>query len=172
DQADDICADEGDNALEDGGEADVVHHALDDEHVHADGGMDQAELHGHDDDHPEPDRVKPQMHDDGEDDGDREDDHGHRVHQASEREVHDHDQRQHAVAAKTEAGEEFGDLLRRLRDGEEIAKQQGADQHGEYGGGRAGGLQQRAQDLGEPEAAASNTDQEGAGRADAACFGG
>ena len=123
---------------------DVLHHALDDEHVHADGRMDQPELHRHDDDDAEPDRVEAQMHDDREDDGDGQDDHGHRVHQAAEHQVHQHDQRQHAVAAEAEPGEECRHLLRRLRDGEEIAEQQRADQHGEHGGGGARRLQQRA----------------------------
>ena len=77
---------------------------------------------------------KPSCDDDREDDRHGQDDHGQRVHQAAEHQIHHHDQRQHAVGAEPEAGEELRDLLRRLRDGEEIAEQQRADQHGEHGG--------------------------------------
>ena len=47
---DDVGVMNGRTPFEDGGEADVVHHALDDKHVHADGRMDQPELDRHDDD--------------------------------------------------------------------------------------------------------------------------
>ena len=77
----------------------------------------------------------------GKDDRHGEDDHGERVHQAAEHQVHQHDQRQHAVAADAEPGEELGHLLRRLRDGEEIAEQERADQDGEHRRGGARGLQ-------------------------------
>ena len=118
-----------------------LHHAFDDKHVHPDRRMDQPEFHRHHDDDAEPDRIEAEVGDDREDDRHRQDDHRHRVHQAAEHQVHQHDQRQHAVAAEAEAGEEFGDLLRRLRDGEEVAEQQRADQHGEHGRGRARRLQ-------------------------------
>src|SRR3954466_1222643 len=67
-QAHEVCRHERDHALEDGGEGDVLHHALDDEDVHAHRRMDQAELDRHDDDDAEPDRVETEMHDHGEDD--------------------------------------------------------------------------------------------------------
>ena len=46
---------------------------------------------------------------------------------------------------KPKRGEELGHLLRRLRDGKEVAEQQRADQHGEHGSRGAGRLQQRRQ---------------------------
>jgi hypothetical protein len=72
----------------------------------------------------------------GEDDRHGQDDHGERIHQAAEYEIHQHDEREHAIGADAEAGEELRHLLRRLGHGEEIAEQQRADQHREHGGGR------------------------------------
>src|SRR5262245_49169874 len=74
-EAQEVREHEGDDAAEDGGEGDVLYHALDDKDVHADGRMNQAELDRHHDDDPEPDRVEAEMHDDGEDDRHRQDDH-------------------------------------------------------------------------------------------------
>ena len=122
DQPDEIGDDERQHAEKYRREAHVLHHALDDEYVHADRRMDEPELHRHHDDDPEPDRVEAELHDHREDDRDGQDDHGQRVHQAAEDEIHQHDQRQHPVAAEAEPGEKGGHLLRRLRHGEEIAE--------------------------------------------------
>ena len=97
----------GSDALEDGGEAHVLDRGLDDEDVHADRRMDQAEFDRHDDDDPEPDRIEAERRHDRKDDRHRQDDHRHRVHEAAKREIHQHDQREHAVAANAEAGEEL-----------------------------------------------------------------
>src|ERR1700693_2935422 len=126
-QPDQVGDDKGNNALEDSRETDVLDHAFYYEHVHPDRRMDQAEFHRHHDDDAEPDRVEAQMHDDREDDRDGEDDHGHGVHQTAEHQIHQHDQRQHAVASEPKTGQQFGHLLRRLGDGEEIAEDQRAD---------------------------------------------
>ena len=109
--------------------------------------MDETELDRHHDDDPEPDRIESKFLDDGEDDRHGDDDHRQRIHQTSQHEIHDHDERQHAVTAEPESGEEFGDLLRRLRDGEEVAEQDRADQHGEHRGGHARSLEQRSIDI-------------------------
>src|SRR5690349_13517508 len=58
DQPQEVGRDEGDDAEEDGGEADVLDDALDDEDVHADRRVDEAELDRHDDDDAEPDRIE------------------------------------------------------------------------------------------------------------------
>ena len=72
-----------------------------------------------------------------------------------------------------EPGQELGHLLRRLRDGEEIAEQQRADQDGEHGRRGARGLQQRAQDvLAATGLPSHDADQEGAARARARGLGG
>src|SRR6185369_16955535 len=102
----------------------VLHHALDHEHIHADRRMDQAELDRHHDDDAEPNRIEAEMDNDREDDRHGEDDHGHRIHQAAQHQIHHHDQREDAVGAEPEAGEEFRDLLRSLRYREEIAEDQ------------------------------------------------
>jgi hypothetical protein len=78
--------------------------------------------------------------------GTGQDDHRHGVHQAAQDQVHDHDDREHAVGTDAEPGQELGDLLGHLGDGEEIAEQQRADQHGEHRRRRARGLQQRGAD--------------------------
>ena len=134
----------GMHAREDRRETDVLHHALDHEHVHPDRRMNEPEFDRHDDDDAEPDRIEAELRDHREDDRHGQDDHGQRVHQAAEHDIHHHDQRQHAVAAEPQPGEELGHLLRRLRHGEEIAEQQRADQHREHRGGGARRLQQRA----------------------------
>ena len=72
--------------------------------------------------------------------GTREDDHRHGVHQAAQHQIHQHDQGEHAVASDPEAGQELGHLLRGLRDGEEVAEQQGADQHRKHRRCRPGRL--------------------------------
>src|SRR5690349_8320908 len=97
DQPQDVRGDEGQHALEDRRERDVLDHALDHEHVHPDRWMDQAKLDGHDDDDAEPDRVEAEMGHHGEDDRHGQDDHGHGVHQAAQQQVHQHDENQHAV---------------------------------------------------------------------------
>src|SRR6185437_13808275 len=117
DQTQDVGHDERQYALENRRKRDVVHHALDDEHVHADRRMDQAELDRHDDDDAEPHRIEAELGDDREDDRHRQDDHRHDVHQAAQHQVHQHDQGQHAVGADAEAGEELRHLLRHLGDG-------------------------------------------------------
>ena len=170
-QSDDIGDDERDDAIEDRGEVHVLHHGLDDEHVHPDRRMDQPKFHRHHDDHAEPHGIEAQRGDDRKDDRDRQDDHRHRVHQAAEDEIHQHDQHQHAVAAEAETGDERGHLLRRLRHREEVAEQDGADQDGEHRGGGAGGLQQRGQNVLARQPAARDTDQERAGRADTSRLG-
>src|SRR6185436_18576356 len=106
-----IGDDERNHAAKDGGERHVLDHAFYDKDVHADRRMDQAEFDRHHDDDAEPDRIKTEMRHHREDDRHGQDDHGHGVHQAAEHEIHDHDQRQHAVGAEPEAGEEFGHLL-------------------------------------------------------------
>src|SRR5690606_16464380 len=131
DQPQDVGQDEGHHPVENGRYLYVLNHALDDENIHPDRRMDQPEFHGHHDDDAEPDRIETKLLDDREDDRHRQDDHRQRVHQAAEHEIHEQDQRQNAVTADAEAGEEGGDLLRRLRDGEKIAEQQRADQNGE-----------------------------------------
>jgi len=89
----------------------------------------------------------------------------HGVHQAAQHQVHDHDDGEHAVGADAEAGQELRHLLRHLGDGEEVAEQQRADQHGEDRRRGARGLQQRGAD---PrclvETAAQDAQQEGAAR--------
>src|SRR5882672_12478760 len=132
-QPDEVGDDERQHAGEDGGEVDLRDHALDDEYHHPDRRMDEPELDRHHDDDAEPDRIEAELLDDGKDDWHREDDHGERIHQASQYEIHEHDERQHAVTSETQPGEEQRHLLRRLGDGEEIAEQQRADQHGEHG---------------------------------------
>ena len=119
-----------------------MHHALDDEHIHAHRRVNQAQLDGHDDDDAEPNRIKAELHDDGEDDGHGQDDHGHGIHQATQDQVHHHDQCQDAIAAQTQIRQESRQVLRHLGHGQKVAKDQGADQHGEDGGGGAGGRQQ------------------------------
>src|SRR5689334_22599916 len=106
-QADQVGRHKGNHAAEDGGERDVLHHALDDKDVHADRRMDEAELDRHHDDDAEPDRIEAEMHDDGEDDRHREADHRHRIHQAAEYEIHHHDQCQHAVGPEPKPGEKL-----------------------------------------------------------------
>src|SRR5262245_26640242 len=170
-QPDKIGQDERNDAPEYRRKGDVLDDAFYHEHVHPDRRMDQTELDGHHDDNAEPDRVEAQMRDDRKDDRDGQDDHGHRVHQAAEHQVHHHDQRQDAVAAEPESGQEFRHLLRRLRDREEIAEQQRADQHGEYGSGSARCLEERAEDAVSVETPAQQADQESAARADTAGFG-
>src|SRR5262249_46524897 len=105
-QPNQVGNDEGDHALEDGGKTHVFYHAFDDKDVHAHRRMDQPEFDGHDDDDAEPDRVEAEMGNDRKDDGHGQDDHGHGVHQAAKDEVHQHDQRQDAVAAEAERCEE------------------------------------------------------------------
>src|SRR4029079_11063278 len=107
DQPQNIRDDERQHAIKNGRDLHVLDHAFYDEDVHADGRVDQPELHRHDDDDAEPDRVEAQLLDDRKDDGDGEDDHGQRIHQAAEHQIHDHDHRQDAVAADAEAGEEL-----------------------------------------------------------------
>src|SRR5665647_1173521 len=170
-QPDQVGDDEGDYALENRGETHVLDYAFDDKDVHADRRVDQPEFHRHYDDDAEPDRVKAEMDDDREDDRHGQDDHGHGVHQTAEHQVHQHDQRQHAVGAQAQAGEDLGDLLRGLRDGEEIAEDQRADQHGEHRRGGAGRLQQRRQYFVHVQPAGEQSDQERAAGADAAGFG-
>src|ERR1700674_496508 len=82
------------------GETDVLHHAFDDEHVHADRGVNKPKLDRHDDDDAEPDRIEAKLGDHREYDRDGQDDHGERIHQAAQHDVHHHDQRQYAVAAE------------------------------------------------------------------------
>src|SRR5665647_3722075 len=89
-QPDQVGDDERDHALEDRGETHVLHHALDDKHVHADRRMDQPEFHRHHDDDAEPDRVEAEMDNDREDDRHGQDDHGHRVHETAENQIHQH----------------------------------------------------------------------------------
>src|SRR5271169_7082451 len=101
-QPDQVRDDKGNNALEDRREADVLNHAFYDEYVHADRRMDQPEFHRHHDDDAEPDRIEAEMGDDWEDNRHGQDDHRHRIHQAAERQVHQHDQRQPAVGAQAQ----------------------------------------------------------------------
>src|SRR6185436_20565028 len=81
-----------------------------------------------------------------------------------------HDQREHAVTPKPKPGEKFRYFLRRLRDGEKISKEEGADQHRENGSGRARSLQERTQDLILLQAPAQHPDNESATGAHAARF--
>src|SRR5579875_689213 len=133
DQPDEIGQDERHHALENGRETHVLHDALDHEDVHAHRWMDEAQFDRHDDDDAEPDRVEAEVGDDREDDRHGQDDHRHGIHQAAEHKIHQHDERQHAVGAQAEARQEGGHLLRGLRDGQEIAEDQGANQHREHG---------------------------------------
>ena len=64
-----------------------------------------------------------------------------------------------------------GHLLRRLRDGEEIAEQDRADQDGEHRRGGARRFEQRAADVGARQPPAHHADDERAGRAHAGRFG-
>ena len=57
-----------------------------------------------------PNQIGSSRADHREDDGHGQDDHRHRIHQAAEQQATSHDQRQHAVAADAQAGEEFGEL--------------------------------------------------------------
>src|SRR6185312_6970505 len=171
DEPDDIGDDERHHALENRDKTHVLDHALDDENIHADRRMDEPELHRHDDDDAEPDRVEAEMRDDRENNGHGENDHRHRVHQAAEHQIHEHDQRKDAVTADAKTGQEFGDLLWRLRDGEKIAEQQGADQNGKHRRRGPRRLQQRSQYLFPVEASGHDADNEGAACADAAGFG-
>src|SRR5665213_2173822 len=90
-QPDQVGEDEGDYALENRGETHVLHHALDDKDVHADRRMDEAEFDAHDDDDAKPDRIEAEMGHHRENDGHGKHDHRHRIHQAAERHVHQHD---------------------------------------------------------------------------------
>ncbi len=130
--------------------------------------MDEAKFHRHHDDHAEPDRVEAEMGDHRKDDRHRQNDHGHRVHQAAEHQIHHHHEGEDAVAAETEAGEKFRDLLRGLRHREEISEDQGADQHREHRRGGTGRLQQRGEDLVLVQSSGEHADQERAGSTNAA----
>ena len=96
----------------------------------------------------------------GKDDRNGQDDHRHGVHEAPQREIHQHDQREHAVAAKSEAGEEFRHLLRRLSDREEITEQQRADENCEHRRGGARRLQKRLKHARGREPAPRDADEE------------
>src|SRR3569832_1308758 len=74
DQPDQVGDDEGQYALEDGGEFDVLLHALDDEDDHSDRGVDQPELNRHDDDDSEPERNETKKGDDREEEQHGQDD--------------------------------------------------------------------------------------------------
>src|SRR5438270_11588981 len=102
DQPDYIGHDKGQHAFEDRRKAHVFDDAFYDEDVHADRRVNESEFDCHDDDDAEPDRIEAEFGDHGKDDRHRQDDHGHRVHQASENDVHDHDQREHAVPPESE----------------------------------------------------------------------
>src|SRR5262249_1853199 len=104
DQPQNIGDDERQHTVEDRRNLHVLHHALDHEDIHADRRMDEAELDGHDDDDPEPDRIESELFDDGKNDRDGDDDHGERVHETSQHQIHDHDQREHPIAAEPQSG--------------------------------------------------------------------
>src|SRR6185503_7080897 len=154
DEAKDIGDDERQYAVEDGRNLHILDHAFYHEDVHADRRMDEAEFDRHHDDDAEPDRIESKLFDHGKDDRDGEDDHG-----------------EHAVAPEPEPGEKLRHFLRRLGDGQEIAEQDGADQHREYRRGNARGLEQRPEDVLAGEPAAQHADDEGAAGAGARRFG-
>src|ERR1700747_2272208 len=85
-----VGEDERYDPIEDRRDLDVLNDTLDDEHVHTDGRMNETELDRHHDDHAKPDWIEAELFDHRENDRNGQDNHGQRVHEAAQYQVHQH----------------------------------------------------------------------------------
>ena len=140
--------------------------ARDDEDVEPDRRRDQADLGDDDDDDAEPDRVEAERLDQRQDDRHGQDQDRDLVHQAAEDDVAEQDEGEDHPARDLQRADPLHDALGRLRQGEEVAEDLGADDDHDDHAARVCGMRERLDERARFTLPSRTASSEGAERAE------